>query len=108
MRPASEVERRRLNDLFAELCAIPSVSGREGAMGARVRGELEALGFAVSEDDAAATLGTECGNLTARIPGRTERSTAARIASRTASASTSTGRFTAATTGSSTSGTESS
>src|SRR6478752_6740652 len=73
MRPASEVERRRLNDLFAALCAIPSVSGREGAMGARVRGELEALGFAVSEDDAAATLGTECGNLTARIPGRAER-----------------------------------
>ncbi len=73
MRPASEVERRRLNDLFAELCAIPSVSGSEGAMGRRVRGELEALGFAVSEDGAAATVGTECGNLTARIAGRSER-----------------------------------
>ncbi len=70
MRPASEVERRRLNDIFAELCAIPSVSGREGAMAARVRGELEALGFAVSEDGVAAAVGTECGNLTARIPGR--------------------------------------
>jgi tripeptide aminopeptidase len=73
VRPASEVERRRLNDLFAELCAIPSVSGREGAMAARVRAELEALGYAVAEDDAAATVGTECGNLTARIPGRSER-----------------------------------
>ena len=73
MRPASEVERRRLNDLFAELCAIPSVSGCEGAMGARVRAELEALGFAVAEDDAAAAVGTECGNLTARMPGRSER-----------------------------------
>ena len=73
MRPASEVERRRLNDLFAELCAIPSVSGREGAMAARVRGELEALGFAVAEDGAAAAIGTECGNLTARISGRSDR-----------------------------------
>src|SRR6476469_714870 len=73
MRPAPEDERRRLTDTFAALCAIPLVCGREGAMGARVRSELEALGFAVSEDDAAATLGTECGNLTARIPGRGER-----------------------------------
>jgi tripeptide aminopeptidase len=39
LRPASEAERRRLNELFAELCAIPSVSGQEAAMGARV-GEL--------------------------------------------------------------------
>ncbi|MGZ6642722.1 MAG: M20/M25/M40 family metallo-hydrolase [Solirubrobacteraceae bacterium] len=73
MRPASEVERRRLNDLFAELCAIPSVSGREHAMAQRLRAELESLGIAVAEDDAGAALGTECGNLTARIPGRGER-----------------------------------
>ena len=45
MRPASEVERRRLNDLFAELCAIPSPFGRERAMADRVAGELRALGF---------------------------------------------------------------
>ena len=74
MRPASEVERRRLNDLFAELCATPSPSGREGAMAERVTADLRALGYEVSEDDAAAETGAECGNLLARLPGRSERS----------------------------------
>ncbi|HEX5900935.1 MAG TPA: M20/M25/M40 family metallo-hydrolase [Solirubrobacteraceae bacterium] len=74
MRPASEVERRRLNDLFAELCAIPSPFGRERAMAERVAGDLRALGYEVSEDDAAAETGAECGNLFARIAGRSERS----------------------------------
>ena len=74
MRPASEVERRRLNDLFAELCTIPSPFGRERAMAERVAGDLRALGYEVSEDGAAAETGAECGNLFARIPGRSERS----------------------------------
>jgi len=74
LRPASEVERRRLNDLFAELCAIPSPFGRERAVAERVAADLRALGYEVSEDDAAAETGAECGNLLARIPGRTERS----------------------------------
>jgi tripeptide aminopeptidase len=74
LRPASEVERRRLNDLFAELCAIPSPFGRERAMAERVARDLRALGYEVSEDDAAAETGAECGNLFARIPGRSERS----------------------------------
>jgi tripeptide aminopeptidase len=74
VRPASEVERRRLNDSFAELCAIPSPFGRERAVADRVAGELRALGFEVEEDAAAATAGAECGNLLARIPGRSERS----------------------------------
>lgn len=73
MRPASEVERRRLNDTFAALCAISSPSGREGDMAARVRAELEAVGLQVAQDDAAAQLGGECGNLLARLPGRSER-----------------------------------
>ena len=70
MRPASEVERRRLNETFAALCAIPSPSGAERAMAERVSAELAALGISVEEDDAAAA----CGNLLARIPGREERS----------------------------------
>lgn len=74
MRPASEVERRRLNDLFAELCTIPSVSGHERAMAERVARDLRALGYEVVEDDAASETGAECGNLLARIPGRSERS----------------------------------
>jgi tripeptide aminopeptidase len=69
LRPASEVERRRLNDLFAELCAIPSPFGRERAVAERVAADLRALGYEVSEDDAAAETGAECGNLLARIPG---------------------------------------
>jgi len=73
VRPASEVERRRLNDLFAELCAIPSPFGRERAIADRVAGDLTRLGFEVAEDDAAAGTGAECGNLLARIPGRSDR-----------------------------------
>ncbi len=74
MRPASEVERRRLNDTFAELCAISSPSGQERAMADRVSAELRALGIAVEEDGAAQAARAQCGNLLARIPGRSERS----------------------------------
>ena len=73
MRPASEVERRRLNDLFTELCAIRSPYGHERSVADRVAGDLRALGFEVSEDDAAAGSVAECGTLLARIPGRTDR-----------------------------------
>ncbi|HEY3020298.1 MAG TPA: M20/M25/M40 family metallo-hydrolase [Solirubrobacteraceae bacterium] len=74
MRPASEAERRRLNELFAELCAIASPFGHEAACSARVRAELESLGLHVHEDDAAKATGAQCGNLLARIPGRAPRS----------------------------------
>ena len=74
MRPASEVERRRLNETFAALCAIPSPSGHEAAMAARVREELEGLGLTVEEDGAAEEAQAGCGNLLARIPGRAPRS----------------------------------
>lgn len=73
MRPASEVERRRLNDTFERLCAIASPSGSEGACAEAVAGELRDIGLDVQEDGAAAGSGAECGNLLARIPGRTDR-----------------------------------
>jgi tripeptide aminopeptidase len=73
VRPASEVERRRLNDVFAELCAIPSPWGRERAMADRVAHDLRALGYEVTQDDADRETVAECGNLLARIPGRGER-----------------------------------
>jgi tripeptide aminopeptidase len=73
VRPASEVERRRLNDLFAELCAIPSPWGHERAVADRVAHDLRALGYDVAEDDAADDSVAECGNLLARIPGRGDR-----------------------------------
>jgi tripeptide aminopeptidase len=74
VRPASEVERRRLNESFAALCAIPSPFGRERAVADRVAGDLRGLGLAVEEDDAAQATGAECGNLLARMPGRSDRS----------------------------------
>jgi tripeptide aminopeptidase len=76
VRPASEVERRRLNDLFAELCAIASPSHRERAVADRVTRELRALGLEVDEDDAGAATGGDAGNLVARLPGRSERTVA--------------------------------
>jgi tripeptide aminopeptidase len=73
VRPASAVERRRLNDLFAELCAIPSPWGHERAMADRVAGDLRALGYEATQDDADRETVAECGNLLARIPGRSDR-----------------------------------
>lgn len=74
MRPASEAERTRLNELFAELCAIPSPFRHERAMADRVIRELRELGLEVVEDDAGAALQGDAGNVLARIPGRSERS----------------------------------
>jgi tripeptide aminopeptidase len=73
MRPASDVERRRLNDTFARLCAIPSPFGSERACAEAVARELRTMGLDVEEDGAAAETGAECGNLLARLPGRGER-----------------------------------
>ena len=74
MTRATEVERRRLNDTFAELCRIASPSGGERACAERVAQELRSLGLEVEEDGAAAETGAECGNLLARIAGPGERS----------------------------------
>jgi tripeptide aminopeptidase len=54
---------------FTRLCEIESPSGREAAMAAAVRAELEGMGLAVIEDDTGAETGAGCGNLLARIPG---------------------------------------
>jgi len=66
---ASDAERRRLHDTFAALCRIESPSGHERACADAVAAELGALGLEVSEDDAGAAVGGDCGNLLARIPG---------------------------------------
>ncbi|HEX8158305.1 MAG TPA: M20/M25/M40 family metallo-hydrolase [Solirubrobacteraceae bacterium] len=70
MRPASDVERRRLNETFERLCAIPSPFGSERACAEAVARELRRIGVDVEEDGVAAEVGAECGNLLARIPGR--------------------------------------
>ena len=73
MRPAGEAEKARLGETFAELCGIESPFGRERACAQRVGAELGGMGLEVSEDDAAAASGAECGNLLARLPGRSDR-----------------------------------
>jgi tripeptide aminopeptidase len=56
---ASEAERRRLGELFAQLCAIPSESGQEAAVSARVVELLHAAGLTTEIDGA--------GNVLARV-----------------------------------------
>ena len=64
---ADELERRYLHDIFAELCRAESPSGHERACARLIERELGALGIEVREDDAAAVVGSDCGNLLARI-----------------------------------------
>jgi tripeptide aminopeptidase len=65
VRPASEAERARLNDSFAELCRIVSPFGHEREIAAHVTRELERMGLTVEADPQ--------GNLLTRIPGGTGR-----------------------------------
>ncbi len=62
------LERRQLNGTFAELCRIPSPSLSERACAELVMAELGALGIELIEDGAGAEIGSDCGNLLARIP----------------------------------------
>jgi tripeptide aminopeptidase len=55
-------------DFFLELCAIPSPSGRERAVADRVGAYLTELGLEWDEDDAAARLDGDTGNMYCRIP----------------------------------------
>jgi tripeptide aminopeptidase len=57
-----------LLDLFLELCAIPSPSGRERGVADRVGVYLTALGLEWDEDDAARLLDGDTGNVYCRIP----------------------------------------
>jgi tripeptide aminopeptidase len=65
---ASAIERRRLGELFVELCRIESPSGHERACAERVSAELRGLGLEVHEDDAGVVAGSDCGNLLTHIP----------------------------------------
>ncbi|HEU5010718.1 MAG TPA: M20/M25/M40 family metallo-hydrolase, partial [Gaiellaceae bacterium] len=57
-----------LVDLFLELCALPTPSGKERAVADRVAGYLTGLGLEWDEDDAAARLDGDAGNIYCRIP----------------------------------------
>lgn len=54
---------------FVRLCETASPTGSEGEVGALVRAELEAMGLAVTEDDAASLTGAGCGNLHCLVEG---------------------------------------
>jgi len=53
---------------FLELCAIPSLSGKERAVADRIGGYLTELGLEWDEDDAASRLDGDTGNIYCRLP----------------------------------------
>jgi tripeptide aminopeptidase len=69
VRRATEAERERLHETFAALCRIESPSGRERGVADWVTAELRGMGLEVVEDDAGPQVGSDAGNLVARIPG---------------------------------------
>ena len=68
MRSVQQALTSPLVDLFLELCAMPSPSGGERAVADRVAAYLTDLGLEWDEDDAAATLDGDTGNIYCRIP----------------------------------------
>ena len=69
MRRTTDVERERLHQTFAALCRIESPSGRERACADWITQQLRGMGLEVDEDDAGPRVGSDAGNLLARIPG---------------------------------------
>ncbi|HET6864587.1 MAG TPA: M20/M25/M40 family metallo-hydrolase [Solirubrobacteraceae bacterium] len=69
MRRATDAERERLHETFASLCRIESPSGRERGVADWVTNELRGMGLEVQEDDVGPQVGSDAGNLLARIPG---------------------------------------
>jgi len=69
----SESERERLHGTFEALCRIPSPTGDERGVADWVTRELAAQGIEVEEDDAGSAVGSNAGNLLARIPGSSDR-----------------------------------
>ena len=74
MRRATDAERERLHETFASLCRIESPSGRERGVADWVTNELRGLGLEVEEDAVGPEVGSDAGNLLARIPGAGEES----------------------------------
>ena len=66
--PASADERERLAFDFVRLCEIESPSLHERGVADALAAELRAAGLEVKEDDTAEAVGSQCGNLIARIP----------------------------------------
>jgi tripeptide aminopeptidase len=74
VRRATDAERERLHETFASLCRIESPSGRERGIADWVSNELRSFGLEVEEDAVGPQVGSDAGNLLARIPGAGEES----------------------------------
>jgi tripeptide aminopeptidase len=69
VRRATEAQRQRLHQTFAALCRIESGSGHERRCAEWVARTLAESGLEVGEDDAGSRVGSDSGNLLARLPG---------------------------------------
>ena len=63
------IDAARIKDEFLDLCAISSLSRREGAIARRLEEILKGMGASVEVDDAGEKVGGETGNLLARFAG---------------------------------------
>jgi tripeptide aminopeptidase len=70
VRRATEAERARLGETFEALCRIESPSGSERRCADRVIAELDGMGIGVEEDEVGREVGSDAGNLLARLPGQ--------------------------------------
>jgi tripeptide aminopeptidase len=70
LRRATDQERKQLGSTFEALCRIESPSFRERPCTDWVIGELDGMGIGVEEDDVGSQIGSDAGNLLARVPGR--------------------------------------
>jgi tripeptide aminopeptidase len=66
------VSNSRLLETFVRLCEIRSPTGEEREIADTLAAELRAMGYEVSEDDAAGPAEAGAGNLLARLPGETD------------------------------------
>jgi tripeptide aminopeptidase len=74
VRRASEAQRTRLGETFVQLCRIESPSGHERRCADWVSAELRSMGLAPEEDDAGPAVGSDAGNVFARIEGSSSES----------------------------------
>lgn len=71
-----ELNKERILAEFKEIVALPCQTLKERKVFELLKAKMEAMGFTVEEDDAGKTLGGECGNLWAFLPGNKEGATA--------------------------------
>jgi len=69
VRRTTDAERERLHETFETLCRIESPSGHERACADWITEQLRGMGLEVREDDVGPKVGSDAGNLLARIPG---------------------------------------